>query len=323
MNNEPEYGETGSGSNRATENRILEQLAFESLREQRRGRRWSVFFKVFMVIYLLVLLGIFQDGRPLPPSGDYTALVDLSGVIMSDSAANANDIASALRDAFEASGTKGVILRANSPGGSPVQAGYIYDEIKRLREKYPKIPVYTVVQDYCASACYYIAAATNKIYANKASAVGSIGVLINAFGFVELMNKLGVERRLLTAGKNKGFLDMFSPLNDRFRKHAQTILDDVHQQFIKAVKQGRGDRLKETDNMFSGLYWTGSQAKEMGLVDDLASPGAVARDIIKAERIVDFSVRENVFERFAKKFGAGIADRVLTQITTQMTPNMQ
>lgn len=303
---------------------LLERLAFASLTEQRRARRWSVFFRFFFASYLLALLVMLRtDGfGDVARSTRYTALVELDGAIMPDSSASADNIISGLRNAFEDSGTAGVIVRANSPGGSPVQAGYIYDEIKRLRAQYPKIPLYGVVTDVCASGCYFALAAADKIYADPASIVGSIGVLMDGFGFVETMKKLGVERRLLTAGEHKGLLDPFSPLKPGDRHYAQKLLDRVHQQFIARVRTGRGDNLKETNEIFSGLFWTGEEAQEMGLIDEMGSASYVAREVIGAEEIVDFSFQENVLDRFARRLGTAMAHTLGTELLGR-TPNLK
>jgi protease-4 len=291
------------------ERELLEKLAFASLTEQRRARRWGIFFKLFFVVYLLALLILAQSdhfaGRPL--ASRFTALVELDGEIAADTPASADNIIAGLRAAFEDKGTAGIILRVNSPGGSPVQSAYINDEIRRLREKYPKVPLYAVIGDMCASGCYYAVVAADRIYADRASVVGSIGVLMNGFGFVDTMKKVGVERRLLTAGEHKGFLDPFSPLKPEDRKHAQKLLNDIHRQFIMRVREGRGDALKENREMFTGLFWTGEQALEMGLVDEIAGAGYVAREVIGAEEVADFTYREGVFDRFARRFGATLA----------------
>ena len=231
-------------------------------------------------------------------------MVNLTGVIEAKGEANAENLVAALNSAFEEKNVAGVILRINSPGGSPVQAGIINDEIRRLRNKYPDKLLYAVVEDMCASGGYFVAAAADKIYVNKASIVGSIGVLMDGFGFTGVMDKVGVERRLLTAGDNKGFLDPFSPQAPQHKAHAQTLLNDIHQQFINVVKAGRGKRLKETPEMFSGLMWTGAQSVQMGLADDFGSVDSVARDVIKAEKVLDYSVKDNIAERFAKRLGA-------------------
>ncbi|MGH8761905.1 MAG: S49 family peptidase, partial [Nitrosospira sp.] len=245
-------------------------------------------------------------------AGKHTALVELRGVISPDSVSSADNINAGLQHAFKDEKTRGVILRINSPGGSPVQAGYINDEIRRLRAEYPDIPLYAVVEDICASGGYYVAAAADKIYVDKASVIGSIGVLMNGFGFTGAMEKLGVDRRLITAGKNKGFLDPFSPPNPEQEEHAREILSDVHQQFIHVVQQGRGKRLKEAPEIFSGIVWTGQKSIDLGLADAIGSAEYVAREIIKAEHIVDYTTREGFAERFARRFGAVVADTVIS-----------
>jgi protease IV len=295
---------------------LLERLAFAALTEQRRARRWGIFFKLFFVVYLLLILVMVQSdswsGKAL--AKNHTALIDVEGVISADSLANADNVISGLRAAFENKSTQGIVLRANSPGGSPVQAGYINDEIRRLRAKYPTIPVYAVIGDMCASGCYYVVAAADKIYADKASLVGSIGVLMNGFGFVDTMKKVGVERRLMTAGEHKGFLDPFGPVKPAEAKHAQQMLDEIHRQFIDTIRQGRGTALKETRDMFSGLFWTGEEAIKMGLVDSLGGASYVAREVIGAEDIVDYTYRENVFDRFARRLGTAMAQTISTDL---------
>ena len=260
---------------------VLERLALATLDEQRRARRWGIFFKLFFAAYLVVVLVMLVGERGSKSlASRYTALVELEGAISADTQASADNVITGLRAAFEGKNTVGVVIRANSPGGSPVQAGYIYDEIVRLREKHPKIPVYAVITDVCASGCYYAVAAADKIYADKASVVGSIGVLMNGFGFVEGMKKLGIERRLLTAGEHKGSLDPFSALKPEDRAHAQKLLNRIHQQFIDRVREGRGEALKESKDMFSGLFWTGEDALSMGLVDEIGSASYVAREVV-------------------------------------------
>lgn len=295
----------------AWERDVLNRLAFASLNDQRRARRWSIFFKGLMFLYLFALLLVLlpdQIGSGSVEGGRHTALVEVKGVIADGAEASADNIVTGLRKAFEDKHTAGVILRINSPGGSPVQSGYVYDEIKRLRQKYPDVPLYAVVSDMCASGGYYIAAAADSIYANKASVVGSIGVLMNGFGFVDAMDKLGVERRLLTAGEHKGFLDPFSPTRPEDVEHIKTLLGDIHQQFITAVKEGRGQRLKEDPAIFSGLVWTGEQGMQLGLVDAMGSASHVAREVIGAEEIVDFTPRPRYFERLAASLGTAMAN---------------
>ena len=295
------------------ERRIIEKLARSALDEQRKSRNWGIFFKSLTFVYLFALLfiafGWLGGKEPLP--GNHAALVELNGVIAADSYSNADTINQGLQDAFESKGTKGVILRINSPGGSPVQAGTINSEIRRLKQKYPNIPLYAVIEDICASGGYYVAVAADQIYVDRASIVGSIGVLMNGFGFTGTMEKLGIERRLLTAGENKGFLDPFSPMNASQRDYAQKLLREIHQQFIEVVRHGRGKRLKEDADTYSGLVWSGQRSIELGLADALGSVDYVAREIIKVENIVDFTPHENLAERFAKRFGAALGDALV------------
>jgi protease-4 len=300
------------------ERKILEKVALEALIEQRRSRRWGIFFKLLGFAYVTALLVTFVDWDAVHPDGEgakHTALVEMQGVIQAKGDANAEDIVTALQSAFADKGTAGVVLRINSPGGSPVQAGMITDEIYRLRAKHADIPFYVVVEDVCASGGYYVASVADKIFVDKASIVGSIGVLMDGFGFTGSMDKLGVERRLLTAGENKGFLDPFSPQNDRHKIHAQGMLDDIHQQFIDVVRKGRGDRLKETPEMFSGLMWTGAKSVELGLADSFGTVESVARDVIKAENVTDFTVKPNLAEKFARRFGAETAAALGSALT--------
>jgi protease-4 len=303
------------------ERKVLEKLAMEALAEQRRGRRWGIFFKLLGFGYLVVILGLAMDwgqGEKFADGARFTALVDLSGVIKAKGDANAENVISALQAAFDDKHTAGVILRINSPGGSPVQSGIINDEIRRLRAAHPEIPLHVVVEDVCASGGYYVAAAADKIYVDKASIVGSIGVLMDGFGFTGTMEKLGVERRLLTAGESKGFLDPFSPQNESHKDHAKQMLGEIHQQFIDVVRKGRGKRLKETPDMFSGLMWSGARSIELGLADGYGTVDSVARDVFKASDIRDFSVKQNFAEKFAKQIGADMAEgmaNVLTRVT--------
>lgn len=296
------------------ERKVLERLAFESLAEQKRRRRWGIFFKILGLIYLTVILLQFVDwGDSAPKLADgkkHTALVELSGIIAPNSEASAENIIEALQNAFKESTTQGVVLRINSPGGSPVQSGMINDEIRRLRAKHKSIPLYAVVEDMCASGGYYVAAAADKIYVDKASIVGSIGVLMDGFGFTGTMDKLGVERRLLTAGENKGFLDPFSPQQPVQREHAKLLLEDIHKQFIEVVRKGRGTRLKETPELFSGLMWSGPRAIELGLVDGYGSTEYVAREVVKAEDVKDYTVKQNLAERLARRFGTDMAESI-------------
>jgi protease-4 len=300
-----------SDENNNWERGVLEKLALSAVQEQRRARHWGIFFKVlgfgYLFFILFLVMGWMGDKVDGSLSGKHTALIELSGVIAADSNANADNLIGSLQDAYKDKNTAAVILRCNSPGGSPVQAGLVNDEMRRLRGLHPDIPLYVVVEDMCASGGYYIAAAADKIYVNKASIVGSIGVLMDGFGFTGTMQKLGVERRLMTAGKNKGFMDPFSPLNPKQEEFTKNMLEDIHQQFIDVVKQGRGKRLKETEDTFSGLFWTGDKAIQMGLADDIGSVDSVARDVIKVENVVDFTTHEGLADRLAKKFGAGVA----------------
>lgn len=295
------------------ERKLIERLALESVAEQRRRRRWSIFFRLIGFAYLGMLAFALIDWSSLFSQAEHrkhTALVEMTGVIAPNGEVSAERIISSLQSAFDDGNTQGVILKVNSPGGSPVQSGIINDEIHRLRAMYPDKPIYAVVEDICASGGYYVAVATDRIYVDKASIVGSIGVLMDGFGFTGLMDKVGVERRLLTAGENKGFLDPFSPQDERQKEHARELLGDVHQQFIDVVRKGRGDRLKESPDLFSGLMWTGSRSIELGLADDLGSVEYVAREVVKAGDIVDFTQRQNIAERFAKQFGANLGESV-------------
>lgn len=288
------------------ERELLEKLATESLREQRRKRRWGVFFKLIGVVYIGVLISMFfydYSSEETSSRGRHAALVDLQGVIASDSPASAERMVRSLKSAFENDESVAVIMRINSPGGSPVQAGLINDEMKRLKAKYPEKPLYVVVEEICASGGYYVAAAADKIYVNKASLVGSIGVLMNGFGFVDTMDMLGVERRLITAGTNKGFLDPFTASNPDQVKYAQKMIGEIHEQFIQVVREGRGERLKEDGDTFSGLVWTGERSLELGLADELGSIGSVVRDVIQVEDVIDYTEEDSVAERFAKRFG--------------------
>jgi protease-4 len=296
---------------------VIETLATAALREQRRARRWGIFFKLLGFAYLTIFLFLIISPRLDDSiSGKHTAMVEVVGVIDSKGDASADRITAALQSAFKDKNTQGIILRINSPGGSPVQAGIIYDEIKRLRGLNPGIPMYAVVEDLCASGGYYIAAAADKIYVDKASIVGSIGVIMDGWGFTGTMDKLGIERRVLTSGENKAFLDPFSPEDEKQKKHALTMLNEIHQQFIDVVRKGRGKRLKENPDLFSGLMWTGAKSIELGLSDGFGSVDFVAREVIKAEDIVDYTQKDNLAERFAKRFGATMA-RALASLLLQ------
>ncbi len=308
------------------EREILEKLAFGTLREQRARRRWGIFFKLaFLTIAIFAVWKAFDlGGANVEVAGPHTALIEIDGVIASGGGSGAADsVIPALNRAFSDTTSVGVILRINSPGGSPVQAGMINDEITRLRAQYPKKPLYVVVDEMCASGGYYIAAAANKIFVNKASIVGSIGVLMDGFGFTGLMDKVGVERRLMTAGENKGFLDPFSPQSIEQRKYAQEMLNEIHQQFIQVVRAGRGSRLKETPETFSGLFWSGSKAVEIGLADGFGSVDSVARDELKVEEIVDYTEHEGLSERVLKKFGAAVGAGALESLWSGAKPSLR
>ena len=291
---------------------LLEKTLLASVQEQRRSRRWGIFFKSLTFIYLIGALfllsplsrldGAAATGQP------HTALIEVRGTIADRQEASADNLVTSLRRAFKDEQTRAVVLRINSPGGSPVQAGYVYDEIKRLRALHPDTPVYAVIADIGASGAYYIAAAADQIYADKASLVGSIGVTAAGFGFVETLDKLGVERRTYTAGEHKAFLDPFQPEREDEREFWQTVLQTTHQQFIEQVQKGRGDRLKDHPDLFSGLVWSGEQAVELGLVDGLSSASAVARDLVGTEEMVDFTHRESPFQRFSRQLGTSIGN---------------
>ena len=286
---------------------VMEQFARDYLRERRSERRWRTFFRLsWLMLLAVVAWGLFNArAHTSAPSGPHTALVEVRGEIAADTEASAEQLVSALRSAFEDEGAKAVVLRINSPGGSPVQSGIINDEIKRLKALHNK-KVYAVVEEMCASGAYYIAVAADEIYVDKASLVGSIGVLMDGFGFTGAMEKLGVERRLLTAGANKGMLDPFSPQNAKQTAFAKAMIDQIHQQFIAVVKEGRGERLKETPETFSGLFWNGEEAIKLGLADQIGSLDFVAREVVQAPEVIDYTPKDNVAERLAKRFGAAM-----------------
>jgi protease IV len=290
----------------------IEKLVLSSVKEQQAARRWSNFFKILIFIYLFTVLAYALGwfGGAKAAAGPHTALIDINGVIEPGGDVNADSVMTSLSDAYDSKGTRGIILRINSPGGSPVQAGIINDEIRRQKALHPKIPVYAVVEDICASGGYYIAAAADKIYVDKASIIGSIGVLMDGYGFTEVMKKVGVERRLMTAGENKAMLDPFSPVNPKHQAYAQAMLNEIHEQFKEVVRQGRGSRLKESPEVFSGLFWSGEQGIKLGLADALGSADYVAREVIKQEDIVDYTYQETVVDRFAKKLGASMAKSI-------------
>ena len=302
------------------ERATLERIALRALDEQRRARHWTTLIRLlWLTLLFLVVAGAFGwiggPGKEPLRTGKHTALVELKGVIGMESRASADKMISALNAAFRDKHTQGVVLRINSPGGSPVHSGAINDEIRRLRAKHPEIPLHAVVEDLCASGGYYVAVAADKIYVDKASLVGSIGVIMGGFGFTGAMDKLGIERRAYTAGSNKDFLDPFAPENPAHKEHVNLMLGEIHEQFIKVVRDGRGKRLKDTPEIFSGLVWTGQRAVELGLVDGYGSVDSVARDVIKAEDVVDFTPDENYFEQLSKRLGAEAAQSVLRALT--------
>lgn len=296
-------------SNSNWEREAIEKLAFAALKEQRRARLWGIFFKLLGFAYITFILVVALDWKDKGEhsSDKHTALVELNGVIGPGTDASAEKVVTALNSAFKDKGTKGVVVRINSPGGSPVQAQAIYDEMRRLRKKHPDTPLYAVVEDVCASGGYFVAVGADRIYVSKSSIVGSIGVRMDSFGFTGLMEKLGVERRLITAGQNKGLLDPFLPVDEKQVAHVSGMVGEIHQQFIDVVREGRGKRLNETPELFSGLIWTGERSIKLGLADALGTVDQIARDVIKAEDIVDFTQKENVAEKLAKRFGASMA----------------
>ena len=304
------------------EREAIEKLLMADLRERRAARRWRIVRSLlWMLLFGALIWLLFSDALPTStPATPHTAMVAIKGEIADEAEASAEFVLPALRSAMEDKGAQALVLLINSPGGSPVQAGLISDEIHRLRALHKK-PVYAVVEETAASAAYYIASAADKIYVDKASIVGSIGVLINGFGFVDTLDKLGIERRLLTAGENKGFLDPFSPQSEAHKQHAQTMLEQIHRQFIDVVKKGRGERLKETPEMFSGLFWTGEQSVALGLADDFGSLDSVARDVVKAEKLVDYTNKKNLAERFAKRFGAAMGEGAVKAL--QVAPSVR
>ncbi len=312
----PASNNKSSNDSDSWERKVLQDLAFAAIKEQRTSRRWGYVFKGLILLYLIAVLMITMSGQKIPAQTQkHTALVEINGVISADAQANADNIISGVRDAFENTHAQGLILRLNTPGGSPVQAGIIHDEITRLIETRPEFPVYAVIQDVCASGGYYIAASAKEIYADKASIVGSIGVRMDSFGFTDTIKKLGIERRSLTAGENKAFLDPFLPMKDQDVAHAHSMLNNIHQQFIDVVKTGRGDRLADDPRLFSGLFWSGEQALPLGLIDGLANSSTVARDIIGASEIVDYTPRPNYLDRFAGRLGASISQAFINSST--------
>ena len=306
------------------ERETLEKLVFATVNERRAARRWSIFFKfAFLSLGLIGLWALYDfniAGSGDESLGRHTALIEIDGNIEAEGSGSADAVLPALHKAFTDTGSAAVVLRINSPGGSPVQAGIIVDEVARLRLAYPDKPMYVVVDEICASGGYYIAAAADKIFVNKASIVGSVGVLMDGFGFTGTMEKLGIERRLMTAGTNKGFLDPFSPQSAKHQAHAQAMLDEIHQQFIAVVRTGRGTRLKETPETFSGLFWSGAKAVEMGLADGFGTVEVVARDVVKAEDIVDYTAHEGLPERVLKKFGAAVGNGAVQAMQRPVMP---
>ena len=292
---------------------LIEKLATAALKEQRRARLWGIFWKLLTFAYVTVIIVMAVDWKEAADfkDGRHTALIDIKGIIAPGTDASAEKVALALQAAFKDKNTQGVVLRINSPGGSPVQSQAIYDEMRRLRKKYPNIPLYVVVEDLCASGGYYVAAAADKIFVAKGSIVGSIGVRMDNFGVVGLMEKLGVESRLITSGKNKALLDPFQPLQEAHRQIALELIDEIHAQFIAAVREGRGKRLKETPDMYSGLIWSGAKSVELGLADGFGNLDYVAREVVKAEDVVDYTQKENLAEKFARRFGAGAMGSLL------------
>ncbi len=298
----------------------LEKIASAYLDEQRANRRWRNVYRIGVLLLALIAAGAALDLKwgGKPPTTRHTALIEISGEIDADSpTASVDTIMPALQDAFNDEGSVGLVLRMNSPGGSPVQAAIVNNEIVRLRKLHPNKPVYVVVEDMCASGCYYIAAAADRIYVSQGSIVGSIGVLMSSFGFTGLMNKLGVERRLMTAGENKAMMDPFQPQNPRHKAHTQSLLDEIHQQFIAAVRSGRGKRLKTSPEIFSALFWTGESAIRLGLADGLGTVDGVARDVLKAEDVIDYTVREGLSDRVLKKFGAAVGEGFAKTMATE------
>lgn len=296
------------------EREVIEKLALAAVTEQTRARRWSVFFKSLLFLYLIAIFGVAMYPKIQQDMGvdgtDHTAVIDVVGLIAEDKDSNAADIIESLRDAVKDKHTKGIILHSNSPGGSPVQSAYVYEEIRNIKKEHPDLPVHAVVSDICASGCYYIASASDKIFVNQSSLIGSIGVLMDGFGFVDVMQKLGVERRLLTAGAHKAMLDPYSPPKADETQYMQGLLDQVHQQFISAVKAGRGDRLKETPDMFSGLVWTGEAGVKLGVADGFGNDDYVAKEIIGAEKLVDFTQQGRLLDKIASKLGASFGQAI-------------
>jgi len=307
------------------ERALINRLAAEFLHQQRRSRRWGLVLKFGVLAYLILLtVTLLMDGvgRSMGVTSKHTAVVEVEGLIAPQATASADRIVKGLRKAFEADASQAVILRINSPGGSPVQSGYVFDEIQRLREEHPDKPIYAVASDVCASGAYYIASAADAIYVDEATLIGSIGVRLDSFGFQRALDDLGIERRLITAGEHKGILDPFSQLEEQDREFLQGLLDNLHQQFISAVKEGRGDRLKGGDELFSGLFWTGEESVALGLSDGIGSPGYVAREVIGVEETVDYSQERDLLERFAERIGTAFAT-TLAELTGSALPALR
>jgi protease-4 len=321
----PAGQETKYSQKEGWERDVLEKLAFASLRELRAQRRWTVFFRLvtLSIVILAIWMALDFGAGDKSIASSHTALIEIDGTIEAGGRSAADTVVPALNKAYADKGSVGIIMHINSPGGSPVQAGIINDEIARLRKVYPQKPLYVVVGEMCASGGYYVAAAADKVFVNKASIVGSIGVLMDGFGLTGLMEKVGVERRLLTAGENKGFMDPFSPQVPQQKEHAQAMLNEIHQQFIDVVRNGRGKRLKETPDMFSGLFWSGSRAVELGLADGFGTVESVARDQLKTENIVDYTQHEGLSDRVLKKFGAEVGAAAVRSIWRGTTPNLR
>lgn len=310
---------TDSPDANSWERKVLQDLAFAAIKEQRTSRRWGYAFKGFILLYLIAVLVMAMSNKNMQAyAKEHTALVEINGVIAADAEASADNIVTGIRDAFDNQHAKGLIIRLNTPGGSPVQSGIINDEIKRLQATRPTFPVYAVIQDVCASGGYYIAVSAKEIYADKASIVGSIGVRMDSFGFTDTIAKLGVERRSITAGENKAFLDPFLPMKEKDIQHAHNMLNNIHQQFIDVVKQGRGDRLANNPDLFSGLFWSGEQALPLGLIDGLANSSTVAREKIGAADIVDYTPKPNYLDQFAGRFGASISQGLINLSTAKI-----
>ncbi len=297
------------------EQTLVNQIAREFLAEQRRARRWNIAFKLFIALFMAIFLVAYLVGKTdITPgsltNGKHAALIDIQGVISSNGQVRSDYVTASLRAAYDDSNTAGIILRINSPGGSPVQAGHVNDEINRLKNEHPDIPVYAVIGDLCASGGYYIAVSADRIYADKASLIGSIGVIMSSFGFVDAINKLGIERRVYHAGSHKAFLDPFAPEQDEEVEHVDQLLDGIYRQFVQVVKEGRGDRLAEDDRIFSGLVWTGEQSIELGLIDELGNTDYVAREVIGVEEIVDFTYRDTLLEQISREIGTLFTNRL-------------